>query len=130
VIALDTNVILRWILRDDEAQAVIAEKLLGEPCWINTTVLLELGWVLQSRGKLSRDVICDAMMLLITLPEVHIDRLEDVRWALKQFRSGADFADMLHLASAAKVDRFVTFDRKMAKQAGENAPVPVETLSI
>jgi predicted nucleic-acid-binding protein len=129
VIALDTNIILRWILRDDEAQAVIAEKLLGEPCWINTTVLLELGWVLQSRGKLSRDVICDAMMLLITLPEVHIDRLEDVRWALKRFRSGADFADMLHLASTAKVDRFVTFDRKMAKQAGENVPVPVKTLS-
>jgi predicted nucleic-acid-binding protein len=129
VIALDTNIILRWILRDDEPQAVIAEKLLGEPCWINTTVLLELGWVLQSRGKLSRDVICDAMMLLITLPEVHIDRLEDIRWALKQFRNGADFADMLHLASTAKVDRFVTFDRKMAKQAGKNAPVPVTTLS-
>jgi predicted nucleic-acid-binding protein len=129
MIALDTNVIVRWILRDDEAQAVVAEGLLATPCWIGITILLELGWVLLRRGQLPREVIFEALTLLISLPEVHVERAAEVRWALGRFRDGADLADVLHLAATAKVDHFATFDRKLAKRAGDDAPVPVRTLT-
>ena len=52
MIALDTNVLARWILRDDAEQAEIAESVLSGPCWVGATVFLELGWVLLNSAKI------------------------------------------------------------------------------
>jgi predicted nucleic-acid-binding protein len=130
VIALDTNILVRWILQDDLEQAKIAENLLSEPCWVGATVVLELGWVLLKPARLSRASVFRAISILFDIPTVHFERGTDLKWALERFEHGGDLGDMLHLATTAKVDRFVTFDKKLAAKAGPNSPVPIDTLGI
>lgn len=129
MIALDTNILVRWILHDDAAQAEIAKELLSEPCWIGATVLLELGWVLLSIAELPRAAVFGALSILFDMPTVQLERRDNLKWALAQFEKGGDLADMVHLATTAKVDCFATFDQKLAKGAGSDPPVPIMTLS-
>ncbi len=52
-----------------------------------------------------------------------------MHWVIERYRNGADFADMIHLASARGADVFATFDKAMAKRAGTQSPVFVETVT-
>lgn len=53
----------------------------------------------------------------------------DIGWAVERFEAGADFADAVHLISAASAEAFVTFDRALAPGAGPDTPLPIETLA-
>jgi predicted nucleic-acid-binding protein len=129
MIAADTNVALRLILQDDEAQLALINAAISEqPLFLSLTVLLELGWVLASRYQMSRLAIADAVLALMLLRGIEFARAKDLRWAIDRFRAGADWADMIHLVSAGKLDVFVTLDQRLARQAGDRSPVPVETL--
>jgi predicted nucleic-acid-binding protein len=125
MIALDTNILARWILLDDETQLPAAERLLSEPCWLGWTVLLELAWLLGSHGKLAREQIADVLETLLAMPTIHCDRPTNLQWAVDRYRKGGDIADMLHIASSGDVSAFVSFEQKLARKAGPNAPVPV-----
>ena len=130
MIALDTNVLARWILRDDAEQAEIAEGVLSGPCWVGATVFLELGWVLLNSAKLSRAAVFGSLTVLLDMPSLQIERSTDLRRALGRFETGGDFADMIHLATIAEVDEFATFDRKLARLAGADMRVPIMLLGV
>lgn len=125
MIAVDTNILARWILRDDEKQLPIAQRLLAEPCWVSWTVLLELVWLLGSHGKLARAQIAEVLDVLLAMPTLHFDRPGRLEWAVGRYRNGADIADMLHIANSGEVTAFLSFEKRLPKKAGAKTPVPV-----
>ncbi|GIX27400.1 MAG: hypothetical protein KatS3mg123_1281 [Burkholderiales bacterium] len=119
MIAVDTNVLARFLTNDDPAQAARALKLMKRGgIFIPKTVLLELEWVLRGGYKYDRQAILKAMEDLLGLPNVSAEDSVEVTEALKRYEAGLDFADALHLSSsAAAALRFATFDGKLAKRA-------------
>lgn len=97
--------------------------------FLSLTVLLETGWVLASRYQMRRDDIATALAALIALDAVDLARAELVDWTIERFRASADWADVMHRVASRKLEGVVTFDRRLARHAGERAPVPVATLS-
>jgi predicted nucleic-acid-binding protein len=128
VIALDTNVIVRWIMRDDAAQVAIADQVLAEPFFVSASVLTEIGWVLESVFGLKRTQIAAAASSLVNLPTANVPDVHKVRWALERFSHSGDWADLIHLATAGDVAAFGGFDKKLAKQAGPNVPMKIKYL--
>jgi predicted nucleic-acid-binding protein len=125
--SLDTNVLLRALLNDDPVQTPIAERLLAEPALISLTVTLETFWVLTSRARLPAAHAAAMFEMLLAIPRLTFADAGAVRWALERVAAGADFADMLHVATSAGADSFATFDHGIARHAA-NSPVQVETL--
>lgn len=125
MIGIDTNVLARWILQDDEEHFRIADALLAQPCWVSWTVLLELSWLLGSRAKLERAQLADVLDTLLAMPTLHFERPASLQWAVDRYRAGGDIADMLHLATTGEVDAFVSFEKTLPKRAGADAPIPV-----
>ncbi len=118
MIALDTNVLARFYLNDEPAQARVAARLLmEEDVLIPKTVLLELEWVMRGVAHVSAAGIAKSMAHLLSLPNVHIEDESNVRLALKAYAKGLDFADALHVHSARGATRFATFDRKLTRRA-------------
>jgi predicted nucleic-acid-binding protein len=129
VIAVDTNIPLRLILADDAAQlGLILEIMEHEELFVSLTVLLETGWVLQSRMGMSRNQVADRLASLMELERIEVARPTLADWAIERYRAGADLADMIHLAASAKLDSFMTFDGGVAKRAGSNPPLEIRTL--
>jgi predicted nucleic-acid-binding protein len=130
VIALDTNVLARLILRDSPAEYQIAAELIANhACSVSWTVLVELSWVLERSARLSRDEIAAAIGTIGDIDRIAVpdDRL--LAWAVDRYRQGADFADMIHLVSTLGGSAsFASFDRKLQRQAGAHSPLPVTTL--
>lgn len=128
--AIDTNVLARLILQDDDEQARIAEAVIRRPFWITLTVWLELGWLLYRRLKLDRAVVGDALLAILAIETAHGPDTEGLGWAIARFRDGADWADMIHLVAARNVaDRLTTFDAGIAHRSGDSTPIIIETLS-
>lgn len=127
--AIDTNVLARLILQDDVEQARTAEDIVRQPFWITLTVWLELGWVLNKRLRLDRDIVSAALETVIDMDTAHGSDPDGMRWAISRFREGADWADMIHILASRRVaDRFATFDAGIAAKIGPDFPFRVETL--
>ena len=119
MIAVDTNVLARYLLADDALQARAAGALLAQPeetFWIPVTVLLELGWVLRRYG-VPRDIIVAHLRDLMSLPGVDVQMAAEVIVALSWAEGGLDFADALQLALSARAQSFATFDEELALRA-------------
>lgn len=124
---LDTNVLVRYVVRDDEAQAKAAAAFIAEHCtpqspgWINRIVLCELAWVLQSAYKFSRSEICGLLDRLLRTRQLRVEDLPQAWQALAAYRSGkGDFADAL-LAWTNRdqgCEMTATFDREAASFGG------------
>ena len=128
--AVDTNVVLRWITRDDPVQAALADPVFDKPVVITTTVLLETEWVLRGRRyAMQRNTIATLLEQIAETTTVTREHENGARWALERYRLGTDFADMIHLVVPAEASRFVTFDRRLARHAGTDAPLAIETLA-
>jgi predicted nucleic-acid-binding protein len=120
MITVDTNVVVRYLIEDDETQAQLAiECFKNNQCYILKTFVLETVWVLSSKQgyALSRDAIVNRIQHLLKLPDVDIEDLDSIILALHWFEIGMDFADALHLASSLHTEQFVTFDKQMATKA-------------
>jgi predicted nucleic-acid-binding protein len=128
--AVDTNILARFILKDDIEQYAMARAILERDIFVPITVLIELSWVLSVRYRLSRAVVHTALAGLIDLANVSIVDGSLVRWAMGRFAEGADLTDMLHLVMGRDATRFVTFDQGIARDAGPEAPVVIETLGV
>ncbi|TAG03228.1 MAG: PIN domain-containing protein [Betaproteobacteria bacterium] len=117
MIALDTNVLVRLLLKDDPAQHAAAEKLLAQPrdYAVSVTVMLELVWVLESVGFDTAEV-AHAITSIIAQPNIYVHQADAVAAANAHYRVGADFADALHhaLCATPKHTAFATFDKKFA----------------
>lgn len=127
--AVDTNIVARALTQDDPVQSPIADRVLAAGAFIPLTVLLETGWLLRSRYGLSRAAIVDMLSTLCELPSVTVDEEDGVRWALAKYAASGDIADLIHLVSARQSSAFVTFDAGVARAAGSDSPIPIETLA-
>jgi predicted nucleic-acid-binding protein len=129
VVAADTNVVVRFLTRDDPAQAAPAASLLSSRLvWISKTVLLESAWVLLRVYGFTATEVNEALKGFAGLPNVRMEDAMQVAKAFEWTALGIDFADALHLASSAGTDRFLTFDRKFALRAKKLTGVHVATL--
>jgi predicted nucleic-acid-binding protein len=118
VIAVDTNVVVRYLVEDDVAQTDRAEVVLRSGAvLVSKTVLLEAEWVLGSRYEFDRAAIANGLRGLLGLPGVSVEDPEAVARALDLHDQGFDFADALHLASSRRADAFATFDRALRRKA-------------
>ncbi len=118
MIAVDTNLLARFLLADDAAQHRKATNTLKQAAEVHipVTVMLELAWVLSARG-VARDQINKALKALISLPQARPQHPQALRKALMWSEAGIDFADALHLALSEQADTFVSFDKALARQA-------------
>jgi predicted nucleic-acid-binding protein len=130
MIALDTNVLVRLLTRDDEVQAQTAERVMrSDSLFLSRTVLLELVWVLSFTYRFDRQAIHGAVTRLLGLESLRVEDPETAYLALQWFGEGLDFADALHVASSRGADEFATFDRALATgAAGRNGAIPVRLL--
>lgn len=117
--AVDTNVLARYYLRDDDAQARIADSVLAAgSIFVPKTVLLELAWVLRSVAEQPASKVLACLEHLLALPGIHIEDREEVEAALVSSKRGIDFADALHLSASGGCSELLTFDdRGYAKRA-------------
>lgn len=118
MLAVDTNVVVRLIVIDDELQARRARSLFDQNLiFISKTVLLETEWVLRSTYSLRPSDVHAHLSVMVGLSQVRLEAPEQVAVALDWFEQGMDFADALHLAAADDCEAFATFDRKLAVAA-------------
>jgi len=125
-IALDTNVLVRFLTQDDTEQFEIAQDIINncstkQPAFICREVLVELVWVLERSYKYSRNEITAAVMGLISAAELHVETAQDVAEILPLYQNeGFGFSDLIIRQAAIKNGGcdLQTFDRKAAKLAG------------
>ena len=118
MIAVDTNVVVRFLTHDHPGQAAKAVSLFqSQEIWLSKTVILETHWVLNSLFDFPPQTINHALERLLALPNVRAEDATSVRQALDWCAHGLEFADALHLASRGPASRFVTFDARFSKKA-------------
>ena len=125
--SLDTNVLVRLIVKDDDQQSLVAAALLAqhakdsESLFVAVTVMLELEWVLRARYKFSKGEVVRALSSLMMAVELVFESEGPLEQALASYEeSSADYADCLHLALSAKRDAlpFLTFDSNASREMG------------
>ena len=130
MVAVDTNVIVRLIVGDDEAQVAVALALAErEVLFVAFSVLIEIDWVLRSRYGYGRERIVAALHQLSQLVSLRFEQDDHGWWAIDRYARAGELADYVHIAAANGVGRFATFERKLARRAGEGAPSRVDTLA-
>ena len=131
MIAIDTNILVRYYAQDDRDQAAVAERILREEpaVYVSLTVIVELYFVLQILYDFTAERVCRGLLHLAGLPNVTLDAYDRVQAALYMSRAGLEFPDALHLAASAHCSRLLTFDdRRFARRAarlGLKPPVSV-----
>src|SRR5579863_109767 len=114
--AIDTNVLVRYLVADDPQQSARARAVIeAEEVFVATTVLLEAEWVLRSVYAYAATELARAFRAFAGLPGVVIDDPAPVARALAWLEAGMDFADALHLAKAADCEAFLSFDKRLAR---------------
>ncbi len=126
MIGLDTNILVRYLAKDDPIQTPVAVRLVrslsaDEPGFLSLVVITELIWVLRISYRYRKDEIANVVETLLQSRELIVEQEELVADALRGFVTGsADFADHLieragHLAGC---NHTVTFDKHAASFAG------------
>ncbi len=126
MIALDTDILVRFLVRDDEEQASAANRLLTSltaeaPGFVCREVVVELVWVLERAYGFPRDQIADVLEHLVSTEVLVIETADDVAQAAFRYRAGgAGFSDLMILAAAERAQALpmYTFDQKAARQEG------------
>ena len=127
MLGLDTNVLVRYLVRDDQTQFEKARKLIkreadrSTPVLVSLLVLLETEWVLRSRYELSKSEILAAISTLLDAADLTFEDEPSVEQALYTWKeSVADFADCLIEARNRRLGcaATATFDARAMKLAG------------
>jgi predicted nucleic-acid-binding protein len=118
MIVLDTNLLLRYLLNDDVAQAKRAQRLLESSplVTVTPTIVLELVWVLEC-SDCTRTEIVGALRHVLGLPNMRLANEAALYRAVQWFEQGLDFADALHLALASATATLMTFDKDFVSKA-------------
>ncbi len=118
MLAIDTNLIVRYLTADHPKQSPKAKALIdSEEVFVCTTVLLETERVLRAVYGFAPVEVAKALGAFAGLPSVTLEDSALAAKALDWTVRGMDFADALHLAKAQSCDAFVSFDRRFAKAA-------------
>ncbi len=118
MIAIDTNILVRVLAKDDRKQAETAAKILrSNDVFISKTVILETEWVLRYVYKFETGEILGALKKLLGLSNIFTEDFHILAEAISLSEKGLDFADALHLASGTSADKFITFDKSLVGKA-------------
>lgn len=119
MLAVDTNVLVRLVVRDDADQVRAAEKFVIKGAWVSHLVLAETLWVLDSVFELPREQVVLAIEMLLNHRDLTLQDADVVSAALGHFRTrpSVGFSDCLVLEIARKAGHLpiATFDRDFAK---------------
>ncbi|NOX08298.1 MAG: type II toxin-antitoxin system VapC family toxin [Gammaproteobacteria bacterium] len=118
MIAVDTNIIIRFLTHDDERQYKKAFAIFNtQEVFIPDTVILETEWVLRYAYQFSPDNICNALINLSGLKNVHLSNPVFIAQALEWHQQGLDFSDALHLSQCQQHTKLYTFDKDFSSRA-------------
>jgi predicted nucleic-acid-binding protein len=120
--AVDTNVLVRLVTRDDQHQVSAAEEFIARGAWVSTLVLAETVWVLGAVYELSNDAIAVVVEMLLSHEYLTVQDAEVVADALVQYRASPalGFTDCLVLEIARKAGHVPlgTFDKRLGARDG------------
>ena len=120
--AVDTNVLVRLIVRDDSRQAAAAESFIDKGAWVSVLALAEATWVLSTVYELNSKDLAGAIAMLLDHRDLVLQEPEAVAGALELFRAkpALGFSDCLMLQLARKAGHLPlgTFDRNLARVDG------------
>lgn len=126
MIAIDTNVIVRYLVGDDPEQTEAAQALVDgltpdEPGFICREVMLETAWVLERNYDFTRARVAEALMDLTASESIVVENSDEAAAAAHQYgQGGADFADRMILSAARRWGALPlhTFDRRLSRLEG------------
>ena len=127
MLGIDTNVLVRFLVRDDEAQFEKARKLIrreitaGRRVFVNQLALMETEWVLRSRYAVPKNQIVEAVSGLLNATDIQFEDEPVIEEALFVWKDSiADFADCLIGAKNRRMGcrATATFDAKASKLPG------------
>jgi predicted nucleic-acid-binding protein len=120
--AVDTNILVRLLARDDPKQVAAAESFVERGAWVSQLVLAETLWVLDAVYERSPSQLATALDLLLDHQHLTLQDSDVVREALDHFRArpAVGFSDCLVLAIARKAGHLPlgTFDKNLARLDG------------
>ena len=120
--AVDTNVVVRLVTRDDARQVATAEAFVEKGAWVSHLALAEATWVLSAVYELEHSAIATAIEMLLNHKHLTLEESEVVSNALENFRKrpALGFSDCLMLEVARKAGHLPlgTFDRNLGKLEG------------
>ena len=126
MLALDTNVLVRYLAQDDARQFAAATRLIeqrlgpAERGFVSLVALLETVWVMESRYGADAALVSDILADLLDAAALEVQDAGAVRAALQRYRKGGvDLHDCLIVSLAElRKARVVTFDAKAARRLG------------
>ncbi|HYK06103.1 MAG TPA: type II toxin-antitoxin system VapC family toxin [Thermoanaerobaculia bacterium] len=120
--AVDTNILVRLVTRDDQRQLATAESYIERGAWVSTLVLAETSWVLGAVYDLGQHDIATVVEMLLSHEHLSLQDPEVVVAALEQYRKvpALGFSDCLVLEIARKAGHLPlgTFDKRLANVDG------------
>ena len=120
--AVDTNVLVRLIARDEPAQLRAAESFIERGAWVSHLVLAETVWVLRAAYARDANAIATAIEMLLAHESLSVENPDVVTAAVQSFRAkpALGFSDCLVLEIARKAGHLPmgTFDRSLGKVSG------------
>ncbi|HJQ39243.1 MAG TPA: type II toxin-antitoxin system VapC family toxin [Thermoanaerobaculia bacterium] len=120
--AVDTNILVRLITRDDPRQLALAEAFVAKGAWVSTVVLTETSWVLGSVYDLEHPEIATVIEMLLGHESLALQDEEVVAAALEHYRKAPalGFTDCLVLEIARKAGHtpLGTFDKRLGRIDG------------
>ena len=118
MIAVDTNIIIRFLTHDDNQQYKKAFSIFNtQEVFIADTVILETEWVLRYAYDFSPEDICNALMNLFGLRNVFLSDPAKIAQAIEWHKIGLDFSDAMHLSQCQQLGKLYTFDKKFSDKA-------------
>jgi predicted nucleic-acid-binding protein len=128
MLAVDTNLVIRYLTGDDPRQFELAVAAIEQAdAYVCLTVLLEAEWVLRSVYRYRPEQVVRAFRGLAGLPRVTIEEPAVADLALEWAEGGLDFADALHLAKVQSCEAFLSFDADLVQRAGALGSIPVRS---
>ena len=122
MLAVDTNVLVRLLARDDASQAFAADQAVAKGAWVSHLVLAEAVWILDVVYARTPKQLIAALDLLLIHESLVLQDADVVSAALSQFRAkpALGFSDCLVLETARKAGHLplATFDKALAKLEG------------
>lgn len=127
MIAVDTNIVVRFLTKDDEIQFQKSLKLFQEQnIFIGDTVILEVEWVLRFAYRFTPEQICQAFRKLFGLPNTYISDVNAIAQVLEWHEIGLDFADAFHLVKSQHCSELYTFDQKFYTKGQNLSPCQLQ----
>ena len=125
MIGIDTNIVLRYLLKDDPALSPRAlEIIAGNDCFVSRAALTEVVYTLESYYRSSRAEIGRALDALLSVQRVTVEDRAVTERALSWYKAGMDFGDAMISASSHGSASVATFDRDFARLARKLRTAP------